>query len=71
MLPQGTQRLVTNCVTDRLDDLRRVSHEALRFGRWTNLSDADDHVSTIRLSRGQSQRARRISCPFLFADNTP
>jgi hypothetical protein len=62
---------VTNCVTDRVDDRSRVSHEALRFGRQTNHSDADDHVSTIRLSQGQGQRARIVLTPFSQGEESP
>ena len=47
-LQRDTLRLATNCRNDRVDDSRRVSREALCFGRLTNRSDADDHVSTIR-----------------------
>jgi hypothetical protein len=65
MLIQDTHRLVTNSVTDRVNDLRRVSREAMRFGRQTNHSDADVHVSTIRPSLGQSQRVACFSAVIL------
>jgi hypothetical protein len=56
MLLLGTHRPVTNRRPDRTTISGRVSHGATRFGRQTNHSDVDDHVSTIRLSQGQGQR---------------
>ena len=52
----NTHRPVTNVCAHRHNDLQRVSHGATRFGRQTNHSDGDDHVSTIRVSQGQGQR---------------
>ena len=52
----NTHRPVTNGRSNRRHDFRRVSHGATRFGRQTNHSDVDDHVSTIRVSQGQGQR---------------
>lgn len=63
---QDTHRLATNAAPDRRDDSGRVSREAMRFGHSTNHSDADDHVSTMRLSRGQSQRVSTASRPSLI-----
>jgi len=55
-LSANTHRPVTNDPPDRRNDFRGVSRGATRFGRLTNHSDVDDHVSTIGLSRGQGQR---------------
>jgi hypothetical protein len=42
ILRSDTQRRATNRLPNRSNDLPRVSRAALRFGPWTNHSDADD-----------------------------
>src|ERR1044071_8127983 len=59
---QDTHRPATNPPPDRGDDFGRLSRRTVRLGRLTNLSDAGDHASTIRLSQGSSQRV----CVLLF-----
>jgi hypothetical protein len=64
-----THRPVTNGTPYRVNDSRRVSHGAMRLGHQTNHSDVDDHVSTIRLSRGQGQRVL-VSILLMVLENS-